>query len=250
LPHDEIVARPLKRSARRFRLGYGKNMCPKYLVQAFMVSLLICVLANAQVVCQQTAAEGPESLRQMLAKQPNYTAMQQFLFSEGFGGFGTKGKVAKMGNRQVEVTDETIFINEPGKPTIKVFPKRKEYAEMPVEKQDDFAISSEELAKRNDVVFSSLGREKVGKYTCIKIEASYKDKKLKGMKFVFWVAPELKNLVIRSETSLGERVKFLSLLEDISLSVNEKLFSIPRCYKKVSEPDYMKRLDGSLPKPR
>src|SRR6185369_3010405 len=106
----------------------------KNIIQAITVSLQICVLANAQVVRQQTPSEDPESLRQMLATQPDYTAMQQFLFSEGFGGFGAKSKVAKMGNRQVEVTDETVFINEPGKPTIKVFPKRKEYSELPLEK--------------------------------------------------------------------------------------------------------------------
>ena len=50
------------------------------------------------------------------------------------------------------------------------------------------------------------------------------------------MAPELKNLVIKSATSLGERVKLLTLLEDISLSVDEKLFRIPRGYKKVIEP--------------
>ena len=85
---------------------------------------------------------------------------------------------------------------------------------------------------------------------CLKIEASYKDEKLKGMKFVFWAAPQLKNLVIKSEVSLGERVKFLTLLEDVSLGVNEKLFRIPPGYKKVIEPDYMKRLEENIRKPR
>jgi hypothetical protein len=225
-------------------------MIIKHLVQAVIVSFLICVPANAQVARQQTASEDPESLRQMLANQPDYTAMQQFLFSEGFGGFGAKSKVAKMGDRQVEVTDDTVFINEPGKPTIKVFPKRKEYSELPLEKNDDFSVSPEEIARRSDVVFKSLGIETVGRYMCFKIEASYKDEKLKEMKFVFWAAPQLKNLVIKSEVSLGERVKFLTLLEDVSLGVNEKLFRIPLGYKKVIEPDYMKRLEENIRKPR
>ena len=222
----------------------------RHLAQAFLVSLLICVLANAQVAHQQTSLEDPESLRQMLANQPDYTAMQQFMFSEGFGGFGAKSKVAKMGNRQVEVTTDTVFINEPGKPTIKVFPKRKQYSESPLEKNDDFSISPEEIAKRSDVVFKSLGTETVGRYMCLKIEASYKDQKLKEITFVFWAAPQLKNLVIKAATSLGERVKFLTLLEDVSLSVNESLFRIPRGYKKVVEPDYMKRLEDGIQKPR
>ena len=222
----------------------------KLLVEALIVSFLICVSANAQVARQQTQSEDPESLRQMLATQPDYTAMQQFLFSEGFGGFGAKSKVAKMGNRQVEVTDETIFINEPGKPTIKVFPKRREYSELPLEKNNDFSVSPEELARRSDVAFKSLGTETVGKYMCLKIEASYKDEKLKEIKFVFWAAPQLKNLVIRSEVSLGDRVKFLTLLEDVSLGVNEKLFRLPPGYTKVIEPDYMKRWEENIRKPR
>jgi len=225
-------------------------MIIKHLVQAFIVSFLICIPANAQIARQQTASEDPESLRQMLANQPDYTAMQQFLFSEGFGGFGAKSKVAKMGNRQVEVTDDTIFINEPGKPTIKVFLKRKEFSELPLEKNDDFSVSPEEIARRSDVVFKSLGTEAVGRFMCLKIEASYKDEKLKEMKFVFWAAPQLKNLVVKSEMSLGERVKFLTLLEDVSLGVNEKLFRIPPGYKKVIEPDYMKRLEENVRKPR
>ena len=222
----------------------------KNVVQAFTVSLLICVLANAQAVDQQSTSEDPESLRQMLANQPNYTALQQFFFTEGLVGFGAKSKVAKMGNRQVEVIEDTIFITEPGKPTIKVFPKRKEYAEIPVGKKDDFAISLEELASRSDVVFKSLGTEKLGEYTGIKIEASYKDEKLKEIKFVFWAAPELKNLVIRSATFVGEQSRFFTRLEAISLSVNEKLFRIPRGYKKVIEPDHMERLEKNIRKPR
>jgi hypothetical protein len=225
-------------------------MIIKHLVQALIVSFLICVLANAQIAHQRTASEDPESLRQILANQPDYTAMQRFLFSEGFGGFGANSKVAKMGNRQVEVTDNTVFINEPGKPTIKVFPKRKEYSELPLEKNDDFSVSPEEIAKRSDVVFKSLGTETVGRYMCLKIEASYKDEKLKEMKFVFWAAPQLKNLVIKSAMSLGERVKFLTLLENVSLGVNEKLFRIPPGYKKVIEPDYTKRLEENIRKPR
>jgi hypothetical protein len=225
-------------------------MIIKHLVQGFIVSFLIWFPASAQLVRPSTASADPESLRQMLAHQPDYTAMQQFLFSEGFGGFGAKSKVAKMGNRQVEVTDDTLFINETGKPTIKVFPKRKEYSEMPLGKNDDFSISPEELARRSDMVFKSLGTETVGRYMCLKIEASSKDERLNDMKFVFWMATQLKNLVIKSEMSLGERVKFLTLLDDVSLGVNKKLFRIPSGYKKVIEPDYMKRSEQNIQKPR
>lgn len=203
------------------------------IVQAFTVSLLICILANAQAVNQQSLLEDPESLRQILANQPDYTAMQQVFFTEGLVGFSVKSKVAKMGNRRVEVTEDATFITEPGKPTVKVFPKRKEYAEILIQEKDDLTVSLEELASRSDVVFKSLGMEKPGQHSRIKIEVSYKAEKLKEIKFVFWAAPELKNLVIRSATFVGGQSKFLTRLEEISLSVNEELFRIPRVYKKV-----------------
>jgi hypothetical protein len=186
----------------------------------------------------------------MLANQPDYTALMQFLFSEDSGGTGEKVKVAKRGDRRAEIREETIIINEPGKPTIKVYPQRKEYAEIPDKEGRDFAVSPEELAKRNDVVFRSQGTEKVGKYTCLKIEVSYQDEQLKGIKFLFWAAPELKNPVIRSDISLGSEVKFFTELEDVTLSVNEELFRIPADYKKVAELDYMKELEKNIRKPR
>ena len=213
-------------------------------ITALALSLVAFILAGAQI----PSPDEPEALRQMLTNQPDYTATQQFSFSEGFGGFGAKSIVAKMGKRQVEVTEDTIFINEPGKPTIKVFPKRKEYTELPVEKEDDFSISPEELAKRDDVSFKSLGVEKVGKYNCVKIEVSYKDDRLKEMKFLFWAAPELKNLIVKSEISMGQQVKFLTLLEDVSLSVDEELFRIPAGYKKVGEFDYPKEKTNRKPR--
>jgi hypothetical protein len=60
----------------------------------------------------------------------------------------------------------------------------------------------------------------------------------------------LKDLVIRSEISLGPQVKFITVLDDISLSVNEELFRIPANYKKVVEPAYMKDLENNIPKSR
>lgn len=224
----------------------------KYLgiITAWMTLAFFSLPASAQSARRARVSEAPESLRQMLATQPNYTAIQRMIFSEGFGGHGSKSKVAKLGHRQAEVTEETIFIHEPGKPTIKVFPQRKEYAEMALDKGGDFAITPEELARRNDVLFSSLGTEKVGEHSCTKIEATYKDKKLKGVKFLFWAAPGLNNLVVKSEISLGPRVKFLTLLENISLDVDAELFRVPADYKKVVEPDDLKELQERIQKPR
>jgi hypothetical protein len=216
------------------------------LISCFVVSVFLGVFASAQTT---RPSEDPDSLRKMLSNQPDYTAIQRFAFSEGFGGFGARSKVAKMGTRHAEITEDTVFINEPGKPLVKIFPKRKEYSELQLPKTGEFAVSPEELAKRIDTTFRSLGTEKIAEYTCIKIEVVYNDEKLKEMKFLFWVAPALQNLVIQSETSLGPRVKFLMLLENVSLGVNEELFRIPASYKKVAEPDYFKGLEEGIRKP-
>lgn len=207
----------------------------KFIV-AVIVSLTISTVAEAQAANRPSAPENPEALRQVLANQPDYVAARQFIFSEGFGGFGANSKVAKLGRRRREETDDTVFINESGKPTVKVYPKRKEYSEQPVEADGDSQFSPEGLAGRDDVNFKLLGREKVGGYDCLKIEVTYKDERLREMVFVFYAAPALRNLVIREEISLGEQVKFITQLSGVSFNVPGKLFAIPAGYKKVVEP--------------
>jgi len=171
------------------------NRCRK-IISIFVASVFLCVLANAQVVRQSSKVESPDALRRILAKQPDYIAIQQLIFSEASGGgFGSTSKVAKMGTRLRDETEDTIFINESGKPTIKIYPKRREYTEQqiePDEPNDALKFSPEKLARQSNLTFKLLGREKIGKYNCLKIEVAYKDEKLKGMKFVFYAAPELK----------------------------------------------------------
>jgi hypothetical protein len=213
-----------------------------------MVSL--CIVAGAQVVNQSGITNDPVSLRKILATQPDYAAVQTSLILNPQEGFGGKSKVAKMGNRSREETDDTIFIHEPGKPTIKIYPKSKEYSEGAVEKQNDFPISAEDIAKRDDVRFKLVGAEKVGEYNCVKIQALYK--KGKGeIKYLFYVSPELKNLIIREEIFLGP-VSFVTFLEDVSFDVSEELFNLTIGYKKIIEPvlnDPTKELLHELNKP-
>ena len=199
-----------------------------------LIALSLCVFANAQTV---KVSEDPESLRQMLAHQPNYIATQQAYYSDSTEGIGRKHRIARLGNRLAEVTEDAIIIKERDKPTIKIFPKRKEYAEVLFQDNDDFADWPETYAARDRLAFKSLGREKVGNYDCIKIEASYQSEYMADVKFLFWVAPELKGLVIKSVRSYGGPHEHLVLLEDISLNVDEGMFRVPAGYKKVIEPE-------------
>jgi len=54
------------------------------------IVLFLCVFANGQTV---KVSEDPESLRQMLAHQPNYIATQSS------GSEGRKHRLARLGNR-------------------------------------------------------------------------------------------------------------------------------------------------------
>ncbi len=206
-----------------------------------LLSFVTFTFVNGQTHTQKITSEKSISLRQILVSQPDYTAIEQTLFSEGFAGFGGESKVIKIGSRSVEIKADAIFIAEPGKQTIKVSPQEKTYTVMPVEKEDNFTFSPKILARNKDAVFKSMGTEKVGNYVCTKIEVTFKNKKNKTAKYkrlmntklLFWSAPELKNLIVRSDISLGQEVKFATLLKDITLTVDEQYFHIPKGYKKI-----------------
>lgn len=199
-----------------------------------MLALFFCVCANAQTM---KVSEDQESLRQMLAHQPDHIATQTSYYTDSTEGTGRKHRIARLGNRLAEVTEEAIVIKERDKPTLKIFPKRREYSEVLFQDNDDFADSPDTYASRDSLVFKSLGREKIANYNCIKIEASYHSEYLADVQFLFWVAPELKGLVVKSEMSYGTPYKHVVLLEDISLNVDESIFRIPAGFKKVVEPE-------------
>lgn len=196
--------------------------------------LSLCVAAGAQNVSQSGLTDDPAALRKILTTQPDYTAVETSVILNPEEGFGGKSKVARMGNRSREETDDAIFIREPGKPTIKIYPKRKEYSEAPVEKPDHFPMSAEDLAKKVGVTFKLAGAEKIGEYNCEKIQALYKMGK-DEVKYSFFVSPELKNLIVREEITLGP-VSFVTFLENVSFDVSEELFTLPAGYKKITEP--------------
>ncbi len=206
-----------------------------------LLLLLILILAGVTGVSQIKTVGSPDELaiRQALADQPDYTAVQQFTFIEPIGGFGGTSKVAKLGRRFRGMNEDTIFITEAGKPTIKIYPKRREFAEIPPDKEEaaedkDSAVTPEDLARREDVIFRPVGIETIGHHKCRKIEAAYKDPRLKDLRFIYCLAPELHNLAIFAQTVAGP-VTMTTTLSDVSLAVSEELFRVPRDYKKIEE---------------
>jgi hypothetical protein len=202
-------------------------------------AVLVTFLLGMNVIAQQVhpiSEPSPATLRQMLIAQPNYSASQRFLFSEGFGGFGAKSQVAKLRGRFREETEDQIIIHEHGKPSIRIMPKKREYSEFTVAKPEEFATEPEDLAKKDDVTFKLSGIEELYGHKVFKVEAMYADKKLESIKMTFYIAPGLKNLVVKREIKLGDKVAMITVLEDVSLDVSEKMFEIPVGYKKVRDP--------------
>src|SRR5262245_23321020 len=207
--------------------------------------LFLCVSGQTRRSPPQTESQ----IRQLLLSQPDYTATQQFGFIEARGGFGATSKVAKLGSRYREEDDDRILIREPGKPTIRIYPKRREFSEMSEADSDSasesFPLTPEQLARSQVANFRLSGRKRVGRYECQNIEVTYRDARLKDLKFVFCSAPALKNLIVFKQTFLGA-VTMTTVLTNVSLAVSDHLFRIPTGYKRVNEKDYEEQLKDLL----
>jgi hypothetical protein len=211
--------------------------CIRLLAAMGLVAILFT--PKAQAVYQTPQTDNVDPLWNLILVQPDFTAIQHFMFTEPHGGFGMRIKMAKKGNLYREESEEGIRVIHPDKPVILLDPKRKEYYELlpsdfpTVElTKPEFDISPEGLAKRTDVLIKMQGQEKIGEYSCNKIEVTFKDKKLESMKFIFYSAPELKNLIVAREM-IGGPIKFAIILSDVSLNVAEEMFQIPVGYKKI-----------------
>jgi hypothetical protein len=181
------------------------------------------------------AAHADEAaLRRALAEQPDYTAVLHFFFDEGFGGFGATSRVARLGRRTRDEDESYVFLHEPGRPTVRLDPARREYAEMPEDEEGKGGpVTPEAMAASGDVTFRALGETKVGAYACRRIEVRYRDARLKGMRHVFCVAPSLKNLIVFQRTFLPP-VTMTRVLSDVSLGAPAELFRVPEGYAKVT----------------
>lgn len=201
--------------------------------------LVSAVGAVACLVAATAAASRPQddsaALRRMLAAQPDHRAAKTTIMFAGDHAFGGKSRIAKLGERHVEDNGSTLFLREAGKPTVKIYHDRRQYAELPPEETHDFAFGPEGLAARDGVTFRLSGKEKVGRYDTLKIEASYPVGNQKELRVVFYAAPALKNLVVREEYYAGQYPITVSFLEDVSLDVPEELFAVPRGYARVVE---------------
>jgi hypothetical protein len=184
------------------------------------------------------AAQSPDdraALRRMLAAQPDYAATSTTVMYAGDHAFGGKSKIARLGKRRYEDNGSAVFLSEPGRPTVKVYRERKQYAELPPGEGHEAEFEPEALAARGDVTFRLLGTEKVGGHEALKIEATVPVGPHRELRAVFYAAPGLKNLVVKQEYFAGEHPLVMSFLEGVSLEVPGELFAVPAGYTKVIE---------------
>ena len=201
-------------------------------------AIALTVLAAAALLSRAAGAASrpqsdPAELRRALAAQPDHTATVTTVMYSSDHAFGGKSKIARSGRRRFEDNGSVVFIREAGRPTVKVYHKRKQYAEVAPDDGSGLKYEPEALAAREDVSFKLLGREKVGEYETLKIEAAIPKGELKALRAVFYVAPGLKNLVVKQEYFAGEYPLVMSFLEGVTLEVSEELFVVPRGYAKV-----------------
>jgi hypothetical protein len=98
-----------------------------------------------------------------------------FFVGEGFGGHGGAQRLVRKGNRYREESQFWIFIGEPGKPSARLFPKAKAYDDFEPPRggsADTTPVNPAELAKENDVKFTTLGTRVIDGHYCLKIEAT------------------------------------------------------------------------------
>jgi hypothetical protein len=115
-------------------------------------------------------------------------------------------------------------------------PKRQEYSEFVVKMARPLSIEPEELAGRDDVTLTLVGADQLDRRRVLKIEARYADTTLASTKMTFYLAPELKNLIVRREVDLDGKVQMVTALENVSFDGSIELFEVPVGYKRVEDP--------------
>lgn len=194
-----------------------------------------------------------ESLRQLVIDQPDFRAEESERFSEKhliaeLRGFSTSYRVAKKGLTYRRDRDMVIGYGRSDEPSLLLYPRSREYVESPhLGVWFENAASPSLLAAEQgaNLLFESLGDEQLDGRRCLKIQVSMPKEAAKSSmptKVVYYLASDLRNLVIRTDLidMLGTTIY---TLKNISFDVPDELFRVPPGYKKsVADPTAEYRL--------
>lgn len=196
------------------------------------------------------------SVQTLFANQPDCVAyiaivlvkdaiMQRFAKKQGktrceFSVFDLKD-----GNLQKVSNDRITVIAYPSRTWIGLDPQEKTYSELPESFRPDL-LDAQELYKRvvrtedeHKVIVENVGAKALNGHRVQKIRVSFKGNKPENGIF-FYVAKDLKNLIIKMEVNdlyedqpsrKGEKLSLS--LSNVSLNVPDALFQIPKGYRRV-----------------
>ena len=196
---------------------------------------------NSQPSGANLKQSAPISPRGLLAKQPDFQAVEGFSEFEAIGGISLPMKVAKKGGYYRRESDIMVFFHKLGQPPIRYWRPAKIFVDDPPPKNAprwyDNASEAEIFAQAEGVKFELVGTEFVDGYECAKIEAT-KDTKTPGNKddevtVFIYSAKDLHNLAIKTEVFLPDRRR-IYVLKDISFEVPDDLFKVLSRYRKAN----------------
>jgi len=180
------------------------------------------------------------SPREILAKQPDFNAVESFSEFEAIGGVSVSMKVAKKGEYYRRETEIMVFFDKPGQPTIQYWRPAKIFVDDPPTRAPrwyDHASEAEIFVEAEGVKFEIVGTESVDGHECAKIKAS-KENRIASNKddevtVFIYSAKDLHNLAIKTEVFLPDRRRTY-VLKDISFEVSDDLFKVLSRYKKTN----------------
>ena len=178
-----------------------------------------------------------DSARRILTNQPDFIGQEtMFDFEPDKGGaIRMSNKIAKKGDSYRRDTSFFVFISRPNQPTLRLDPKTKTYSELPQPNGDGFlwfwnAEDVQSFAEKKKVRFQIAGREKVDDHDCLVIKATPDSKSTDEEAIYFYCAEDLKNLVIKIQLKLPNRITTYTLT-NITFDVPDSLFTIPARYR-------------------
>ena len=216
----------------------------KVLIASF--ASLLCIGSVAAQVRKSNPSATPEepplrpltdgeralNLKSIVANQPDFVADEVFFYSEGFGGFSAKRRVARKGDSYFIDTGQVKVITKPGK-EIRLYDGSETYEENTVSSEfvlrTDETIDPKLLASQNGATFQALGTQTIDGHQCVKIEATLPDQKVKVF---LYAAEDLKYLVIAAQV-LDPPRGAIQRLQNISLDVPAALVEIPPSYHPI-----------------
>lgn len=185
-----------------------------------------------EVLQPLTDAEHSLDFQKLLLNQPDFMADEIFFYSEGFGGFSVKNRIAKKGNRYLVDTGFVKVITEDNR-AIQLNDSDKTFDESIIKDEislnNGLQLNPQTLAKRTNIKFLPLGKLTIDDHESIKVEA-----KLENVNFqVFlYFAEDLNYLIIALQVFNSQRGS-IQRLQNISLSVPNGLVEIPSDYKPI-----------------